>query len=1381
MRTTTAQQDTDLQALSYGVHMVVEVQNADATWIRLDNLSGFDWAVGVEITQDLDRPVPQATVTFRRDREDSDSLAPLMEASGLNVDDLSAYAPLLDAGRALRIRTAVVAAGVTPTFPGDYQTVFDGVIDVVEWGSDPVRVIARNGPGQEASDAFIESRTVYADPADTLDVVAQAILTDWTGLTLDVPVTPSFVINPYPADGESVLVAIQRLASLIGWVVEDRWSNTAGEFRLTLYEPDRAATVPDWTFGPEDYFSVARAEVNRHGIRNAIDVVYLDGGTTPTTVSVTDAPSITRYGRRFMRVTEGSDSPIDTNAEATTLANAILSDLADPDAELEVEARYFWPVQLGDLLRFTDNAIHFDTSQDLAVSAFRHVLEDGFGRTYLSVRGSPSGGYRSWQVFGRREEEARDDPRPVVSNAYLRTVPAIEAGASAGIGEDIRPDADITVGSHTENGPGANLFQVLDEATFDDADYVTSPNSLSACPTTDDFTFEVGLGNPVGTPADSTEQAMTVRYRVRRGTANAGTADFIVSLVQGTTVVAQWTELNVGTAFTQFNRQLSNAEVDAITNHNDLRVRVTSRLCSDNEVNPITGETSWVEVAYTPKTPSVRGQYVDLVYEVNVEVDEMDLVVRWDDGDGVTSYSYTLAGIGGADGSERLEGPGAVDFFMRETWTTFSVDVTPVAQPRDESGTTVTLFLEDATETSSGGVTVALTAGGTAYADRFVPGANITIDTDAAGRPRIVGAAGGAGDLDGLSDVTITAATEGQVLRRGVTDWENVSTLAIDGSGTAATPAYGFLDDAGVGIYRPAADTVALTTGGVGRFQVANAGASVLSGQMFLQDGAVGAPGLTFSSDTDTGVYLAAAGQLYFTAAGVNTFRVFNASVQVTQGVEATPGLGWLGNSNTGLFRPVANAVGISANGVESFRVDAGGILTVAGTALAPSIAFLNDDNTGAYSAAAGALGLVADGVERVRVTSGRVNVLGPVVVGSLTQATDDLTASDLLLAAGVLAFGDQIGGVNVDHMWHDDTLNEFHFVSDGARQANGNAALRAGSVRVQDGAVGAPSLTFASDQDSGLYRIGVNDFALVAGGANALRVTASLVYPYFQVRHILDGTIGAPSYSWDTDPDTGFYLPNVAQIGVAVAGGQRGLWAATAFIPSVQVRSNDAGGVAAPSYSFNTNGDIDTGMYRQAEDVLGFGTGGVERLRLGATEADFSVPVRVDDGTAAAPGFSFNLDFDTGLFRAGGDILAFAAGGSEKLRLDWVSATAGLAIFDNTQLYVAEQPELTRDTAGTVTVDWDLGNVCPIRNDGNVDTIEIDDNGMQAGGSYVLLIRYATGGQATFTWTATGTLYWVNGNAPTSVLNNVGERLVVMFYHTAGSVTLGAWYVAHS
>jgi len=58
----------------------------------------------------------------------------------------------------------------------------------------------------------------------------------------------------------------------------------------------------------------------------------------------------------------------------------------------------------------------------------------------------------------------------------------------------------------------------------------------------------------------------------------------------------------------------------------------------------------------------------------------------------------------------------------------------------------------------------------------------------------------------------------------------------------------------------------------------------------------------------------------------------------------------------------------------------------------------------------------------------------------------------DLELENNVLAFNDggDITGSNVDHLWHDDATNAWHFVSDSTKKAEGNGTLVAGGQRLR-------------------------------------------------------------------------------------------------------------------------------------------------------------------------------------------------------------------------------------------------------------------------------------------------------------------------------------------
>lgn len=244
-----------------------------------------------------------------------------------------------------------------------------------------------------------------SDAGKPVEYVMQEILNDTVSSppTLNVPVSPSWNIGPYEQDRVPAFDAVRALAEQIGWDARYRWDAGSSTFKFTLFEPDRAKVAVDRTFSKQAYLSVDRLAVDIAGIRNAIRVIYSDsadldlaGYPKRKVIEVTSATSITAYGRRFMEISEDSNSNIDTSTEATDLANAVLSDLATPNAELEVTDFYMPFVELGDLYRFSANGRHFSSNQDLAVVGYRHSLSGGTHKTSLTCRGKPSGGYKKW-------------------------------------------------------------------------------------------------------------------------------------------------------------------------------------------------------------------------------------------------------------------------------------------------------------------------------------------------------------------------------------------------------------------------------------------------------------------------------------------------------------------------------------------------------------------------------------------------------------------------------------------------------------------------------------------------------------------------------------------------------------------------------------------------------------------------------------------------------------------------------------------------------------------------------------------------------------------------------------------------------------------------
>jgi len=128
-----------------------------------------------------------------------------------------------------------------------------------------------------------------------------------------------------------------------------------------------------------------------------------------------------------------------------------------------------------------------------------------------------------------------------------------------------RPDEDVSAGTWTPSPSSpATLFDKIDEATPDDADFISSPVAPAAA------AVEIGL-QTLSDPGAS--DGHKVRYRIRKDQSGGAQIDGTAQLLQGAVVIASWAHTNVTNTWTTFEQTLSGAEADAITDYADLRVK----------------------------------------------------------------------------------------------------------------------------------------------------------------------------------------------------------------------------------------------------------------------------------------------------------------------------------------------------------------------------------------------------------------------------------------------------------------------------------------------------------------------------------------------------------------------------------------------------------------------------------------------------------------------------------------------------------------------------------------------------------------------------------------------------------------------------------------
>ncbi len=148
----------------------------------------------------------------------------------------------------------------------------------------------------------------------------------------------------------------------------------------------------------------------------------------------------------------------------------------------------------------------------------------------------------------------------------------------------------------------------------------------------------------------------------------------------------------------------------------------------------------------------------------------------------------------------------------------------------------------------------------------------------------------------------------------------------------------------------------------------------------------------------------------------------------------------------------------------------------------------------------------------------------------------------------------------------------------------------------------------------------------------------------------VADGAVGSPSLSFNNDSNTGIYSNTADQMAFATGGTMRGrfyvdglLMGSSATLGNVLLGTG-SGSAAAPNYTFYN--DKDTGMYRINTNQIAFSGGGTIQLRTGNN----TYPgIRIPDGDGTVPGLCFASDTDTGIYRPAGNQIAMLLGGVQE------------------------------------------------------------------------------------------------------------------------------------
>lgn len=270
------------------------------------------------------------------------------------------------------------------------------------------------------------------------------------------------------------------------------------------------------------------------------------------------------------------------------------------------------------------------------------------------------------------------------------------------------------------------------------------------------------------------------------------------------------------------------------------------------------------------------------------------------------------------------------------------------------------------------------------------------------------------------------------------------------------------------------------------------------------------------------------------------------------------------------------------------------------------------------------------------------------------------------------------------------------------------------------DGTTGVPSISWASDVDTGWCRTAsgeiqmVNDAALVwkwnatgqVGTNNDAKIYAA------------DGSLALPAYSFVNDPNTGINSSAVDNLQIVTGGVAR--WTidqnGTMFAGTTQGIQFPNGSAATPAMNFAA--DTDTGWFGLADNSMRLSLGGTQRFIFDAGQ--FYTP----DGSAALPAWTFSADSNTGIYRPSADAISISCGSTQALLVDATSTyhrngsanTPGMTFIadDNTGIYSVSADVLGFSTGG-VKIAQMSSDTLRIENDAAILALYRTSNGRQA------------------------------------------------------------------
>lgn len=221
---------------------------------------------------------------------------------------------------------------------------------------------------------------------------------------------PNMHVTGFTVDPGPTLLLLREIGLLNGWDLRGRWGTSEqgpDTYVLTYYEPDRGLTGFQYMLPIDRQYALRALTKDRSEVRNVVEVTPAsiavnDADRVP--VKVSDALSILKYGRAYLGISEDAKSRIRTVAQATVLANAILSDTKEPKVMADVETPFLPFVEINDVIKLPANGLQHDTDLVVSVSGYTHTITPEGAVTVLRTRDLPAAANREWRALPQKME-----------------------------------------------------------------------------------------------------------------------------------------------------------------------------------------------------------------------------------------------------------------------------------------------------------------------------------------------------------------------------------------------------------------------------------------------------------------------------------------------------------------------------------------------------------------------------------------------------------------------------------------------------------------------------------------------------------------------------------------------------------------------------------------------------------------------------------------------------------------------------------------------------------------------------------------------------------------------------------------------------------------